>query len=107
MQQYIVLADIALELESAMRRLGLWRREEPVPQDLESGLPFCVDTLAFDQWLQFVFLRRLKNIIEQQLPLPGSSDIKPMAEEYFKQDAGKYQAVVRPLEKFDHLVNNS
>ena len=44
-------------------------------------MPFCLDTLNFDQWLQFVFLPTLYAMLEARQPLPSACAIAPMAEE--------------------------
>lgn len=69
------------QIEAELRQLQLW---SPVPPDsaaLASTLPFCCDTLPFEQWLQFVFLPRMRALVEGRLPLPTKSGISAMAEE--------------------------
>lgn len=57
----------------------LWSSQPPNEQALASTEPFCIDTLPFEQWLQFVMLPNFHLMIEQQLPLPVSCQISPMA----------------------------
>ncbi|BBL70044.1 YqcC family protein [Methylogaea oryzae] len=77
-------AELLLEIEAEMRRIGLWAQEAPSAADLASPLPFCCDTLNFAQWLQFVFLPRMKILLEAGAALPSQCGLAPMAEESFR-----------------------
>lgn len=77
-------AQIVLEIEAQLRVAGLWEKQDPDAQALQSTEPFCIDTLRFSQWLQFVFIRRLVVLIESGADLPSSCAITPMAEESFR-----------------------
>jgi len=87
-----------------MRRLGLWTREPPRPEALASRQPFCYDTLAFEQWLQWVFIPRMKRILEQGLELPQDSDIRPLAEEVFSRYSADTSALLGLIRAFDELI---
>ncbi|AMX03108.1 YqcC family protein [Microbulbifer thermotolerans] len=85
---YSEVAEQLLLIEAEMRRLDLWAAQPPSAEALASTEPFCVDTLTLPQWLQFIFLPRMRQLIERELPLPRQCGIAPMAEEYFRGDAG-------------------
>lgn len=87
---YAEVAEQLLQLEAELRRLQLWESEVPPAGALASQEPFCVDTLAFPQWLQFVFLPRMHLLVEGGQPLPRECGIAPIAEEYFR--GGQYAA---------------
>ena len=70
-------------IEAEMRRLELWSEQPPTVEALASEQPFCVDTLSFQQWLQYVFLSTLRAIIDQQGALPETCQVAPMAEMAF------------------------
>ncbi|WP_227519860.1 YqcC family protein [Mangrovitalea sediminis] len=101
---YIQVADLMLRLEAEMRRLSLWEAERPSPEALASTEPFCIDTLTFPQWLQFIFLERLKDIVEAGAPLPQRSEIHPLAVEYFKQEPVSSGGIVKLVWEFDQLI---
>jgi uncharacterized protein YqcC (DUF446 family) len=65
---------------------GLVGRRAPA-EALASVEPFSVDTLDFEQWLQWIFLPRMKMILEQDLPLPNASGIQEMAEMVYAESA--------------------
>lgn len=94
------LADIECE----MRRLAYWRQTQPSAQDLASKLPFCCDTLEFPQWLQFIFLSRMRFILDSGMPLPTTCGISPYAEEYFKQSGKDATALLKHLQAIDKLL---
>jgi uncharacterized protein YqcC (DUF446 family) len=104
LEPYSRLADIVLELESALREQALWEEVVPPRESLQSVHPFCVDTLTFTQWLQFVFIERVKLIVERQAPLPVSSEIVPMAQEWFGQSAYAGKQIIHILGNFDELI---
>ncbi|MDO6444027.1 MULTISPECIES: YqcC family protein [unclassified Marinobacter] len=99
------VADSLLGIEMALRQLGMWEAERPPEDAFASSEPFCLDTLVFTQWLQFVFLERMKLIIENSHPLPSVSGIAPMAEEYFRGRPESGQGLIRELEAFDRLLS--
>ena len=69
------IADVLLELEASLRTHGKWDDLKPKASDLKSSIPFCMDTLKFEQWLQWIFLPTMKDTIEQTKPLPLKSAI--------------------------------
>jgi len=99
-------ADLLLDLESEMRRMGLWEEESPSAEALASTLPFCCDTLSFPQWLQFVFQERMKTLIEAGAPLPSQCGIAPMAEEWFAGSDPELVHLIRLLRQFDELMSD-
>jgi uncharacterized protein YqcC (DUF446 family) len=81
---YLEVSDQLLQLEMELRRQDLWQAEPPAPEALASTEPFCVDTLTLPQWLQFIFLPRMSQLIELEQPLPRQCGIAPVAEEFFR-----------------------
>ena len=75
------VAALLIDIEAHLRQLNLWQAESPSASALASTEPFCLDTLNFDQWLQFVFLPTLYAMLEARQPLPSACAIAPMAEE--------------------------
>ena len=54
----------ALEtIEQQLQQLALWQGQAPSDAALASRLPFCVDTLEFHEWLQFVLLVRFRALL--------------------------------------------
>lgn len=110
MTDHIQILSLLIDIEAELRRLQQWQHEPPPAEALASVEPFCVDTLTFAQWLQFVFLPRMHALAAvRQLP-PGRCEIKPMAEEYFlagpflekKVDAAK---LLQAIGELDMAIN--
>lgn len=99
-----VVADQLLLIERELRRLDWWGSVEPAAERLASVEPFCVDTLALEEWLQWIFLPRMKQVIEQQSPLPGACAIQPMAEMAWAQEGERVVVLLRLLGEFDRLL---
>ncbi|GAA5445545.1 hypothetical protein Misp06_03748 [Microbulbifer sp. NBRC 101763] len=100
---YSEVADQLLILEAELRRMELWQSEPPPAEALASSEPFCVDTLTLPQWLQFIFLPRMRVMIEQEVPLPRECSIAPIAEEFFKTRGGAEELIVI-LEQIDQRL---
>jgi uncharacterized protein YqcC (DUF446 family) len=101
------IADQLLLIERELRMLGWWRDAPPSDEDLASCEPFCVDTLDFDQWLQWIFLPRMKFILEQNLALPNASGILEMAEMVYANRAQETRRLQESLAQFDRLIMES
>ncbi|WP_273209722.1 YqcC family protein [Marinobacter subterrani] len=99
------VADSLLNIEMELRQLGLWQSEPPPDEAFLSTKPFCIDTLEFHQWLQFVFVARMKVIVENDHPLPSISGIAPMAEEHFRGRPETGSVLIRELEEIDRLLS--
>jgi len=98
------ISNVLLQIESELQLMALWEHESPPTTALASTIPFCFDTLAFHQWLQWVFLPRMREVVAGTRPWPASSDIFPIAEHSF---AGKGLDAVRLLDRikaFDAAV---
>ncbi len=79
------LAQQLSAIESELRRLGLWRENAPSDAALSSTVPFCIDTLSLAQWLQWILIPRIREVLRRGQPLPGNSNIHAIAEESFKE----------------------
>ena len=71
---------LIIKLEQSLREARLWSNFAPSPDALQSKLPFALDTMAFEQWLQFVFIPKMSEIINTKSTLPDSLQLLPMAE---------------------------
>ena len=99
------IADLLLAIEAEMRRIELWDQEPPSPQALASTMPFCYDTLQFHQWIQWILLARLRQLIEQGMPLPGNSEIFPLAEHSFAELPHETDRLLQLIADLDRALN--
>lgn len=103
----LLLVDHLLLIEHELHVLGWWSVEPPSAEALSSQQPFCVDTLAFEEWLQWIFLPRMKHIIEQGQPLPAMSGILQMGEMVFVGRSEQAGGLLQLLGAFDRLIADS
>ncbi|NOR51072.1 MAG: hypothetical protein GQ470_00490 [Gammaproteobacteria bacterium] len=99
------LADLVLNIESEMRAITLWESNPPSADSLNSLAPFCHDTLHFHQWMQWVFLPRMRQSIETEIDMPTTSDIFPIAEYSFQQLELNTQQLLQIIRQFDLLIS--
>ena len=71
-----VLAD---EIEAEMRRLGTWMDDPPSEETVLAGGAFGLGTVAFDTWLQVVFVLRLRQAAAGEFEIPSSSSVGAQA----------------------------
>ncbi|GFM67768.1 YqcC family protein [Pseudomonas cichorii] len=101
------VAEQLLLIERELRVLGWWSDTPPSEEALSSTEPFSVDTLEFEQWLQWIFLPRMKIILERDLPLPNSSGILEMAEMVYASRQSEARKLQELLAQFDQLISQS
>lgn len=101
------LADQLLLIERELRVLGWWEQVAPSPEALASEQPFCVDTLSFEAWLQWLFLPRMKALLEAAAPLPAASGIRFMAEEVYRGREREVRELLNALGEFDRLIGSA
>lgn len=99
------LADLLLDIEAEMRRIGLWEAQPPGDEALASLAPFCHDTLQFEQWLQWVLLPKMKQVLESEEGFPASSDITPLAELRLQQLPQQTDQLLVLIRAFDSFIN--
>lgn len=99
------IADVLLEVEATLRVHGLWDSARPAVKALDSTQPFCLDTLRFEQWLQWVFLPRMKHTLEHTRPLPEKSGIFVYAREYLSKNAPSTNNLLTLIKRFDDLIS--
>ena len=98
------IADVLLEVEGTLRTHGKWDRNEPATGALSSAQPFCMDTLRFEQWLQWILLPRMKTILEDRKPLPAKSGILVYAQAYLQKNDPPTPSLLKLIKQFDDLI---
>lgn len=98
-QQLLLLLE---QLVPLMQRLNLWQMHLPEEKALQSDEPFSLDTLAPEQWLQWVFLPKMSTLIEKGMPLPTGFSITPYFEECWKEHS-EYAPLIALLKSIDEV----
>jgi uncharacterized protein YqcC (DUF446 family) len=96
---------VLIDIESELRRLALWEETRPSADRLASDQPFAMDTLTLPQWLQFIFLPTMYELLESERPLPEKCGIAPMAEEFFRGSDVALDGLLSALEAVDQLLS--
>lgn len=85
-----------------MRELDLWDKVQPSSKALGSSEPFSVDTLRPEQWLQWIFIPKMLDLIEHEQPMPCGFAITPYFEESWKGQSDKAE-VIKLLRAVDEV----
>ncbi|MGF1732964.1 YqcC family protein [Photobacterium kasasachensis] len=102
MDRYHQTQQLLERLESVMREAGGWESNSPDAAALASTEPFAIDTLSCSQWLQWIFIPRMKQLVAQNAALPTQFEISPYVEEAMKDQQGS-MAVLTVTRELDHL----
>lgn len=90
------------QIEAEMRRIGLWQ-EEPLPEEAyDYTLAFAKDTMAFHQWLQFIFIPQVRELAENYEQFPKKSQVGISAKHVFEgwQQADRLVAMLKEFDSF-------
>ena len=90
------------EIEAEMKRIGYWSAD-PLPEEAyDFREAFAMDTMAFSQWLQFILIPRVHQIIAEGGEFPANSMVGAQAMREFDGDADAAH-LVSLLGEFDRL----
>ncbi|AHM72439.2 YqcC family protein [Yersinia hibernica] len=93
-------------IELAMRAIDLWQAAPPEIEAFESHEPFSIDTMAAEQWLQWVLIPRMYALLEAKGPLPTRFAITPYFEEALSGEGRPDCTVLLvELQRLDDLLN--
>lgn len=84
-------------LSQALKAHCLWPSSRPNETAFLSTTPFAVDTMAFESWLAFIFIPKMKTLIANNAPLP-CMEIAPAAEVYLSPCPQPIMTIIRTLD---------
>lgn len=102
---YLQVADLLNQIEHELKAAELWSLIMPDDRAMQSTAPFCCDTMALENWLQFVFLPRMRALVDGRLPLPRQISVCPMAEEAFKHHEKRALLLINRIADLDELLS--
>lgn len=105
LEPHAQLTVLLQRLAEALREAELWSAQAPSEQAMSSTAPFACDSMAFEQWLQFIFLPRMQALIDGAQPLPRNFAIAPMGEETL--DQVRAVSVMKVLVAIDTLMSDA
>lgn len=104
---YLQAQQLLTAIEAELQHTALWNNVKPNAEALASTEPFCIDTMPFTDWLQFIFLDKMTQLVVMQMPLPANMAIHPMAEEAFKPVTADTRELLSLILTFDKLLNKN
>ncbi|MCJ8170735.1 YqcC family protein [Atopomonas sediminilitoris] len=104
-KRVLAMADALLLLEKELRALHMWSDSAPTAQALASTEPFCLDTLSFEQWLQWLFLPRMHILVEEGRLFSGKSSIRAMGEVVWRERLSQTRPLLDVLGQVDALIS--
>ena len=93
---------LLIEIELALKKSELWSNELPDESTLNSSEPFCIDTMTGPQWLQWIFIPRMIQLLDNNLPLPTQFAIAPYFEESLPEEN---EYLLSLLKELDFIFN--
>lgn len=92
-------------IEAEMQSQGMWRSEPLPPEDYDFKAAFAMDTMPFVHWLQFIFIPRVREIIDNKGTFPASSQVGAQAVREF-DGINEASELVSLLSDFDHFIRS-
>lgn len=65
-------------LEALLREHQHWRNDEPQPHQFNSTQPFFMDTMEPLEWLQWVLIPRMHDLLDNKQPLRALLPLHPI-----------------------------
>ena len=98
------VAAIADRLAAELVRLGRWQPAPIDPARLVDMGAFGMNTLAAEEWLQYVLMPRLREVARGESPLPTESSVAAWATRQFDGDPDA-EGLLALLRELDALVD--
>jgi uncharacterized protein YqcC (DUF446 family) len=95
----VSLIPLLDQLETELRTLTLWQPRSPNQDALNSVIPFAMDTLAPHQWLQWVFIPKIRHALLADNPPRGFS-LEPYFAEAW-QGQSEYTSLLTVIKQID------
>ena len=96
--------QFAARIEQELRNLNAWQ-SSPIPESAyNSDRAFFADTMTFYQWLQFVLLPRIREIIAQRGEFPSTSEVGAYAVREL-DGIDEARRLIQALSDFDAFID--
>jgi uncharacterized protein YqcC (DUF446 family) len=100
-----MLEDLLQAVECELQRLDLWEQLPPSDHALASDAPFAVDCLTPVQWLQWVFIAKMRLLLANDLALPKDAAIAAYFEYWAMGQHGELAVLLNTIRRIDSLLN--
>lgn len=93
------------EIEKEMKESGIWQSAPLAPEAYAFTRAFAGDTMAYSQWLQFIFIPRVREVVDGHGDLPPTSSVGAQAvREFDGYDAAA--GLANLLAEFDEIIES-
>ncbi|HQQ98258.1 MAG TPA: YqcC family protein [Cyclobacteriaceae bacterium] len=91
------------EIEACLRSINRWQAE-PLPEHVYENMgPFGAQTMSFEQWIQFVLVPTIRDIVNERASFPPYSQVGVYAVRTLDGDV-EAQPLVALLSELDMLI---
>lgn len=89
------------EIEYEMQQKLLWQSLPPNPDAFLSEQPFAIDRMSSYEWLQWIFIPRMRALIDANAILPRNFSLHPYFEESLKEqeEAAELLSLIKRLDE--------
>jgi uncharacterized protein YqcC (DUF446 family) len=101
---YVIAADHMNKLETELRSANLWPGEKP-PGEIEVKGAFGGQNMAFEQWLAWILIPRVRQIIAERGAFPKNSSVAAYAVREMDTTPNA-DCVLRELSAFDRFIDS-
>jgi uncharacterized protein YqcC (DUF446 family) len=105
-QLYGRAAGLAAKIEAEMKAIGCWSEQALPEAAYDFHQAFARDTMSFTQWLQYVLIPRVRQIVADQDDFPARCRVGVQAIREFDGDA-RASGLTALLIEFDALLDES
>jgi uncharacterized protein YqcC (DUF446 family) len=88
------LSSLLDQLEQQLQRHQLWQTQRPCLEALASREPFAIDALEPHEWLQWIFMIKIRAALHGEMALPRGFSITPYFEQAWAQYADRAELLV-------------
>ena len=88
MNDHSHIAFLLNKLEVELTLHGYWDKTSPSKAALSSVLPFSIDTLNCTEWLQWIFIPKIRQLLEEKSPFKSAVSISPYVDESMRGQRG-------------------
>ena len=90
-----------LAIEALLRETEHWQDSAPDSRAFASEQPFCLDTMEPIEWLQWVLIPRMRQLLESGMPLPQNFAVAPYYEMALDAAHPLREIILPPLSELD------
>ncbi|BAJ01194.1 conserved hypothetical protein [Shewanella violacea DSS12] len=94
------------ELEAELKRRSLWSPQAPSVEAMADTSPFSCESMAFENWVQFIFLPKMRALIADRQVLPSNIAVAPMAHHVWN-DIKERHTLINIFDELDKLLSEA